>query len=132
MSTTLSKFFLARIIRDFKKGSILANKEVLEEAFIVNKGRLSIFSTDSYSGSNFEDDSFIHLPEGEIFGDTLILTSIPSPVNCAASEDTEVVVISREQLRDRIEQSDEFVQMLVELLTRRVAFFMKNTKFIRY
>ena len=65
------------------------------------------------------------LDEGEIFGDVLLLSGKENPLTCIAIEDCEVIAISREQFYDRIQRSDGFIQLLIELLTKRLSYFFR-------
>ncbi len=71
-----------------------------------------------------DDGNYVELETGEIFGDVLLLTKQKNPMTCIAIEDSEVVMISKEQFYDRIERSDSFIQLLIELLTKRISYFI--------
>ena len=46
-----------------------------------------------------DNDNYVEL-EGEIFGDILLLTKQTNPMTCIAVEDSEVIIISKEQFYD--------------------------------
>ena len=60
----------------------------------------------------------------KFFGDVLLLTKQTNPMTCIAVEDSEVITISKEQFYDRIDRADGFIQLLIELLTKRVSYFL--------
>lgn len=125
MKTMLSKFFpKANNVAFYKKGSVLSAKGTqVDHAFIINSGKLALISGEDLADYEANKDDYVVLDEGEIFGDVLLLSGKENPLTCIAIEDCEVIAISREQFYDRIQRSDGFIQLLIELLTKRLSYF---------
>ena len=126
MKSKLNTFFLNQITSFFfKKSSIVAAKgQSIDSAYIVNKGKLALISGNDLVDFENDNDNYVELEEGEIFGDVLLLTKQTNPMTCIAAEDSEVIIISKEQFYDRIDRADGFIQLLIELLTKRVSYFI--------
>jgi len=60
------------------------------------------------------------LKEGQIFGETAILDGGVYGANISAVEDTELLVITPENLQDILEQSDPFIRELLKMMIERL------------
>lgn len=126
MKSPLNKFFpKSSNIVVFKKGSIVASKGApLDHAYIISSGKIALISGTDLKDYQEDDGKYVELEAGEIFGDVLLLTNQSNPVTCIAIEDSELVMISKEQFYDRIDRSDSFIQLLIEVLTKRISYFI--------
>ena len=130
MQQHLSKFFpKSNNVVSFKKGSTVVLKgSPLEHAFIINQGKLALTTENNFANLSSDKKNYVELEKGEIFGDVLLLTGYSNPMNCLALEDSELIVISKDQLQDRIKRSDTFIQLLIEILSKRITYFISIHK----
>lgn len=105
-----------RVKRVFKKGEyIFREGDHGDCAYLIEKGRVEVFKQD-VAGMTF----LTHLAVGDIFGELAIIDSAPRNASVRAIEDTELSLVTRDQLSERIETLDPVVRLLITALTRRV------------
>ncbi len=108
--------------KSFKKGEIIFSEgDVGSSAYIIDRGRVEIF-VDKKNGKNIIST----LQKGEIFGEMAIIDGSNRSASAMAAEDTELVLISKDQLIERIKLADPTVSFLVTILLNRVRNSLKN------
>lgn len=80
-------------------------------AYIIESGQVDIFLT-----TTGKDVSFKTLVKGDVFGEMAVIDASPRSASARALTETCCVVISSEQISDRIEASDPVVKLLVSRL----------------
>lgn len=112
----------------YSKGAlILKQGEDGHSAYLIQSGSVSIFT--EQDGKKVE---LSRLKTGEIFGEMALVVNEPRAASVIAMEDTNVIVISRELYRDKLERTDPMMRAIVQMLVRRVtasnkAIFTKKT-----
>ncbi len=102
--------------RIFKKGEFIFREgDHGDCAYLIEKGRVEVYKQD-VAGMTF----ITHLAIGDIFGELAIIDNAPRNATVRAIEDTELSIVSRDQLSERIETLDPVVRLLITALTRRV------------
>ncbi len=96
--------------------SIVRQEEDGTCAFLIQSGKVRIYST-SPEGQEID---LAFLGAGEIFGETALIFDIKRSASAVAETDCNLVLISRQTFRKKLENSDPTVQAIVEMLTRRV------------
>lgn len=103
------------IRREFKAGErIFSQGDPGDCAFIIEAGRVQISIQ-----KNGQEFPVSILGEGEIFGEMAILDGLARSASATAMDGARVCVISRDQLYQRIENSDPVVRLLVSILIKR-------------
>lgn len=117
--TRFSEKFLMQdrkiLFREYHAGDIIFQQgESGDCAYIVEEGRVQISL--EKGGDSFPVSV---MGVGEIFGEMAILDGLPRAGTAKALETTRLCVVSREQLYNRIHNSDSVVRLLVLLLIKR-------------
>lgn len=60
------------------------------------------------------------LEAGDIFGEMSLICDIPRSASVEVAEDCNLIVLTRQSLKDKMDQSDPTVQALIKMLIRRV------------
>jgi EAL domain-containing protein (putative c-di-GMP-specific phosphodiesterase class I) len=108
--------------KSFKKGEIVFREgDVGASAYIIDSGSVEIF-VDKKNGKHVIST----LGRGEIFGEMAIIDGSNRSASAVATEDTELVLISKDQLIERIKLADPTVSFLVTILLNRVRSSLKN------
>ncbi|MCB0391497.1 MAG: EAL domain-containing protein [Bdellovibrionales bacterium] len=99
-----------------KAGTVIfLQGEVGDYAYIVDKGMVEIF---------LEQDNVCtpvsHIGVGEIFGEMAIIDSAPRSASAKALVDCELTIISKEQLSERVTETDPIVRLLLTTLSKRL------------
>lgn len=96
----------------FQPGELIfAAGEEGHHAYIIESGQVDIFVT-----TTGKDVSFKTLAKGDVFGEMAVIDASSRSASARALTETCCVVISREQISDRIEASDPVVKLLVSRL----------------
>lgn len=108
--------------KSFKKGEIIFREgDHASCAYIIDSGKVEIF-VEKKNGKHV----ISNLSKGEIFGEMAIIDGSNRSASAVAVEDTELVLISKDQLIERIKQADPTVSFLVTILLNRVRGSLKN------
>lgn len=100
------------LLVNFQPGELIfATGEEGHHAYIIESGQVDIFVT-----TTGKDVSFKSLAKGDVFGEMAVIDASPRSASARALTETCCVVISREQISDRIEASDPVVKLLVSRL----------------
>lgn len=102
----------------FRDQEIIFNQgDPADCAYLIESGTVEIF----YSVSNNNDELFLSLlGEGEIFGEMALIDISLRSANARARGTVQLQKIKREQIVEKIDQSDELIQFLIKTLIRRV------------
>lgn len=96
----------------FQPGELIfAAGEEGHHAYIIESGQVDVFVTTAGT-----DVSLKTLTKGEVFGEMAVIDASPRSASVRALTETCCVVISSEQIYDRIEASDPVVKLLVSRL----------------
>ncbi len=100
----------------FKKNDyIFKQNEAGDCAYLIEKGRVQILIT-----KNSEEVALTTIGESEIFGEMALLDNLNRSASAKAMEDCTLMVVSKEQLLDRVHSADTIVRLLVQLLLKRL------------
>lgn len=100
--------------------TISAGSEIFAEgdpghtAFIIEDGAVEIFST-----RDGEHLFLAELGEGEIFGEMALIDDNTRSASARAVRDTQVVVIDRDQIINRLEDTEPVIVLLIKILLHR-------------
>ena len=112
----------------------MTKKNVVLERVFVPKGKLIVkegefgncaylIQTGTVSVHVEQDGNQIELASlglGDIFGELSLIFNEPRTASVTASEDTTLIMLTREVMRSKLQKSDPIVQGMVEMLTRRI------------
>src|SRR4051812_47145671 len=84
-------------------------------AYLIQAGRVLI-----YLNEPIDEVPLRILGEGEVFGEMALIDNSKRSASCRAMTDCDAIVVSREQLLDRINESDPVVQLLMRVLIERL------------
>ena len=107
---------IARIKR-YKSGEMVFRKEDIgNNFFIVKSGRIKIFTAIGPE----KKKTFAYLKKGDFFGEMSLLGGVVRSASALAEDDSELIVISRNNFRELIRQSPDFTLKLLYTLTNRL------------
>lgn len=84
-------------------------------AYLIDRGSVEIHGNDEGG----PDKLLSRLSEGEIFGEMALIDDTPRSASAITATETEIFVIPRDALRDRIKGLDPIVTMLIAMLVER-------------
>lgn len=100
----------------FKKGDyIFRQHDPGDCAYLIEKGRVQILIT--------KQNTIVPLSiigESEIFGEMALLDNLNRSASAQALDDCTLIVVSKDQLLDRVHSADTIVRLLVQLLLKRL------------
>ncbi len=102
------------------KLSFKAGESLFEEgdegdcAFIIEKGEIEVFFT-----KNNQKLMICTLKEGDLLGEMALLDELPRTASAIAMENTEVIIIPREYITQKIEYSDPTVRFFLKVILER-------------
>ncbi len=100
----------------FKKDDyIFKQHDAGDCAYLIEKGRVQIF----LSKQGTEVPVTI-IGESEIFGEMALLDNLNRSASARALDDCTLIVVSKDQLLDRVHSADTIVRLLVQLLLKRL------------
>lgn len=100
----------------FKKGDyIFRQHDSGDCAYLIEKGRVQIL----VNKQNIEVPLSI-IGESEIFGEMALLDNLNRSASAQALDDCTLIVVSKDQLLDRVHSADTIVRLLVQLLLKRL------------
>jgi EAL domain-containing protein (putative c-di-GMP-specific phosphodiesterase class I) len=100
----------------FKKGeSIFKQNDAGDCAYLIDKGRVQIQIT-----KNNEEVPLSMIGESEIFGEMALLDNLNRSASAIAAEDCTLIIVTKDQLLDRVHSSDIIVRLLMQLLLKRL------------
>ncbi|MCM2352644.1 MAG: EAL domain-containing protein [Pseudobdellovibrio sp.] len=109
MSTLKKQISIAKDTVLFKQG------EAGDCAYVVESGKVLVY---------LEIDQKVipltHIKKGEIFGEMSLIDSLPRSASVKAVEDTVLNVVTKDQLIERFQGSDQLVQLLLKVMMNRV------------
>ncbi len=99
----------------FKKGDqIFKVGDKANCAYIVESGTLGVYPL------NMDDDSIATLGKGELLGEMGILDQSSRSVSAFAESDLKLMIIDREQISNRLKNSDPIIRGVMEVMLRRI------------
>ncbi len=84
-------------------------------AYLIETGRVLV-----YLNEEATEVPLRILGEGEVFGEMALIDNNKRSATCKALTDVETIIVTREQLLDRIHESDPIVQLLMRVLLERL------------
>ena len=108
---------------DFKSGEIIFKQDQQgDHAFLIETGNVEIY----YTHRGGLETSLAILGPGEIFGEMALIDSSLRSASTRATTACKLYVISKEQLRDKLDSSDLTVQLVVKMLLNRLRQQIRN------
>lgn len=102
--------------RFFAKGTnILREGEDGSSAYLIQSGSVMI-----YSIHNERKIVLANLGVGDIFGETSLILNTVRTASVEALEDCNLIVITRQVLKDKMDKSDPTIRALLQMLMRRL------------
>ena len=103
-------------VRNFSPNEIIALEgETGDCAYLIERGRVLI-----YLNKNDTEVPLKILGQGEVFGEMSLIDNSPRSASCRALSDTQLIVVTKEQLIDRITTADPVVRLLMRALLERL------------
>jgi len=84
-------------------------------AYVIESGKVLI-----YVEKGSVEVPIAHIKKGEIFGEMSLIDNSPRSASVRATEDTVLNKITRDQLIDRYQSSDQLVQLLLRVMMKRL------------
>lgn len=84
-------------------------------AYVVESGKVLV-----YLEIDQKTVPLTHIKKGEIFGEMSLIDSLPRSASVKAVEDTVLNVVTKDQLIERFQDSDQLVQLLLKVMMNRV------------
>lgn len=98
------------------KDTVLFNQgDAGDCAYVVEQGRVLV-----YLEIDGREVQIAHIRKGEIFGEMSLIDSQPRSASVKAIEDTVLNVVTKDQLIERFQGSDQLVQLLLKVMMSRV------------
>ena len=98
-------------------GSVIIQQgEPGSTAYLIQSGRVRIYTEDDEA----RQIELAKMGVGQIFGEMALVFDGPRTASVQAIEECNLIVISRETFRQKLERSDPTVNAMVEMLTRRI------------
>ena len=94
------------IMKEGEQGSI---------AFLIQSGEVRVYTT-----SEEREIELARLGTGEIFGEMALISDKPRAASVAATQDCNLIVISRMQFEEKLSDLDPTINAVVRMLTRRI------------
>lgn len=94
---------------------LFSQGETGDKAFIIEKGRVLIYLT-----KDGEDFPLSILGEGEIFGEMAIIDNQVRSASAKTLEECSLVVVTKDQLMERVQAADTVVRLLLRVLLKRL------------
>ena len=105
--------------RTIEKNAILFEEgDAGDEAYLIAQGTVEIFRR-----AGNREESIAVLGRGEVIGEMSLIDKSPRMASARASQDTQLIVISQDDLSNRmavLEQSDKVLKLLMDTLVRRL------------
>ncbi len=109
--------------RLFRKGEYLFREgDIGDCAYLIDSGRVEILAADLEGGQT----PVAILGVGDILGEMAIIDGSSRSASAIALEDCEVVEVSQESLKERVEDADPVVRFLLSILTNRLRETIKD------
>lgn len=95
--------------------TIMREGEKADCAYLIQSGQASVYS--DHDGKKIE---LAKLEQGQIFGEAALIFNAPRTASVDALDDMNLIVITRQTLEHKLNQSDPTIRALVEMLINRV------------
>lgn len=95
---------------------IMATGDHGDSAYLINTGQVEVF----IPLNDNQDRHLGILGEGEVFGEMAIIDDAPRSASVRALVDSELIIIHRNQIADRVSESEPLVRFLIASLLKRL------------
>jgi CRP/FNR family transcriptional regulator, cyclic AMP receptor protein len=95
---------------------IVKQGESGESAYLVQSGAVEVFT--EHEGQTIR---LAKLELGQIFGEMALIFDAPRAASVRALEDCNLIVITRQSFRDKLERSDPTIRAIVQMFAQRIA-----------
>ncbi|MEC8665105.1 MAG: EAL domain-containing protein [Pseudomonadota bacterium] len=100
----------------FPEGTVLFEKgEMRQCAYLIDEGEVHIIGNDEGG----EDKLLCVIGEGEIFGEMALIDNAPRTARAVTTTESEIFVLPRDALHERVKGLDPIVSLLISLLIER-------------
>jgi len=102
--------------RRFQAGELIfAEGDLGDCAYLIEVGRVLIFLAQEN-----QEVSLRVLGEGEVLGEMSLIDSSPRSASCRALSDCKLILVTKEQLVDRVQEADPIIRLLMQVLLERL------------
>lgn len=98
-----------------KGGTIISEGDEGTSAFLIQSGSVRIFAK-----QGDKEVTLTTLGMGEIFGEMSLIRDIPRSASVQALEDSQMIIITRQSLKDKLEKTDVTIRAILMMLIRRI------------
>lgn len=84
-------------------------------AYLIQSGCMQV-----YTSKDDQDIKLADLKVGQIFGEMALIFDEPRAASVKAVEDCNLIVITRQTLKQKLESSDATIRVIMEMLTKRI------------
>lgn len=95
---------------------VMREGEVGTHAFLLKSGKVEVYT--EKSGSHV---TLAQLGPGQIFGEMALLSDAKRVASVRAIEDSDMVIITRDMLQQKIEKSDPTIRAIITMLMQRLS-----------
>lgn len=86
-------------------------------AYLIQSGTVRIVTKNQEDGREVE---LARLGAGQIFGEMALIFDGPRTASVQAAEDCNLIILTRESFRHKLNKSDPTIKAIIEMLTRRI------------
>lgn len=94
---------------------VIEEGEMGAQAFLIQSGAVRVYTT--HEGREIE---LARLGTGQIVGEMAMLSDGPRTASVQATEDCNLIVISRQQFVDKLNDTDAMIRAIVQMLAKRL------------
>lgn len=98
-----------------KGQNVIREGDYGQEAFLIQSGEVSVYIT-----KGEEQVELARLDAGQIVGEMAFIFDGPRTASVKATQDTNLIVISRQQFQEKLRESDPTVRAIVQMLSKRI------------
>ena len=98
-----------------KGQNVIREGDYGQEAFLIQSGEVSVYIT-----KGEEQVELARLTAGQIVGEMAFIFDGPRTASIKATQDSNLIVISRQQFQEKLKESDPTVRAIVQMLSQRI------------
>lgn len=98
-----------------KGQNVIREGDYGQEAFLIQSGEVAVYIT-----KGEEQVELARLDAGQIVGEMAFIFDGPRTASVKATQDANLIVISRQQFQEKLKESDPTVRAIVQMLSKRI------------
>lgn len=99
------------------KGAVIMKQgDQGECAYLIQSGAVRVYT----NGAEGQEIDLAHMVTGDIFGEMALVFDAPRTASVQAVEDCNLIVLTRQTFRRKLESSDPTIRAMVQMLSKRI------------